>query len=174
MDNPFTDEATINWDRLKEYAYKAQKLMDDVVDLENEKIEKILAKIDSDPEDEDIKAIERNLWIKIRDKLLSGRRTGLSGIGLADTLAMCNISYNKGIDLAEEIYKQLAISAYKSSIDMARDRGAFPIWSYETEFKNPFIKRIIDVLDEYDYSNYFLKGRRNIALLTVPPSGTIK
>lgn len=183
VDNPFTDKAKINWGKLKDYAYKAQKLMDDVVDLEEEKINKILEKIENDPEPEEIKAIEKNLWIKIKSKLLEGRRTGLSGIGLADTLAACNISYSNGITLAEEIYKQLAISAYKSSIDMAKDRGAFPIYNYYKEKNNPFINRLFNTEKEHTGTSLYLTqmrknmtekyGRRNIALLTVPPSGTI-
>jgi ribonucleoside-diphosphate reductase alpha chain len=150
--------------------------MDDVIDLEEEKIDKILEKIENDPEDEEIKAIEKNLWLKIRDKLVAGRRTGLSGIGLADTLASLGIPYSsdKGISLAEEIYKQLAITAYKSSIDMANDRGAFPIWSGESEMNNPFLGRVLeefrDTKYQYLYEEY---GRRNIACLTIPPSGTI-
>ncbi len=157
--------------------------MDDVVDLEEEKINKILEKIENDPEPEEIKAIEKNLWIKIKSKLLEGRRTGLSGIGLADTLAACNISYSNGITLAEEIYKQLAISAYKSSIDMAKDRGAFPIYNYYKEKNNPFINRLFNTEKEHTGTSLYLTqmrknmtekyGRRNIALLTVPPSGTI-
>lgn len=175
VDNPFTDKAKINWGKLKDYAYKAQKLMDDVVDLEEEKINKILEKIENDPEPEEIKAIEKNLWIKIKSKLLEGRRTGLSGIGLADTLAACNISYSNGIILAEEIYKQLAISAYKSSIDMAKDRGAFPIWDVRLEIDQPFLNR---VYSEFNWSfeefeSYGKYGRRNISLLTIPPSGSI-
>lgn len=175
VDNPFTDKVSFNWDKFKEVVYIAQKLMDDVVDLEEEKINKILEKIENDPEPEEIKAIEKNLWLKIRDKLVAGRRTGLSGIGLADTLASLDIPYssNKGIDLAEEIYKQLAISAYKSSIDMANERGAFPIWNYNTENTNPFLKRIYEQLKDDDWFQYQKTGRRNIALLTIPPSGTI-
>lgn len=175
VNNPFTGKAKINWGKLKDYAYKAQKLMDDVVDLEEEKINKILEKIENDPEPEEIKAIEKNLWIKIKSKLLEGRRTGLSGIGLADTLAACNISYFNGITLAEEIYKQLAISAYKSSIDMAKDRGAFPIWDVRLEIDQPFLNRVYSELNWSfeEFESYGKYGRRNISLLTIPPSGSI-
>lgn len=168
VDNPFTPQAKFNFERFKHVVYIAQKLMDDVVDLEEEKINLILNKIDKDPEDEEIKRIERNLWLKIKEKLLQGRRTGLSGIGLADTLAMLNILYssNSGITIAEEIYKQLAITAYKSSIDMAKDRGAFPIYDCSREANNPFISRI------YEHVEWKSCGRRNIALLTIPPTGT--
>jgi len=168
---PFTNKAVINYGHLEDVTYKAQRLMDDVVDLEEEKINIILNKIESDPEPDEIKLIEKNLWVKIRKKLLEGRRTGLSGIGLADTLAMLNISYSGGIDIAELVYKNLAISAYKSSIDMAEERGAFPIWNMDKECNNPFILR---VLKESGYMEaYAIFGRRNIALLTIPPSGTI-
>lgn len=155
--------------------------MDDVVDLEEEKINTILEKIDNDPELEDIKVVERNLWIKIKEKLLQGRRTGLSGIGLADTLAMLNISYSDGVDMAESIYKNLAIYAYGSSIVMAQERGAFPIWDYNKEKLNPFIQRFFEYHADRPWkeflpiAQFYVKyGRRNIALLTIPPSGTIK
>lgn len=157
--------------------------MDDVVDLEEEKINQILIKIENDPEPEEIKAIEKNLWLKIKEKLLQGRRTGLSGIGLADTLAMLGLSYSGGINVAESIYKNLAISAYQSSIDMAKDRGAFPIWDYNTEIKNPFINRIFnseEMMSGYNPEveegyiwDFAMYGRRNISILTIPPSGTI-
>lgn len=173
VDNPFTLQASFNWNKFNDVVYKAQKLMDDVVDLEEEKINAILEKIENDPEPEDIKFVEKNLWVKIKEKLLQGRRTGLSGIGLADTLAMLGISYSGGINFAEFIYKTLATSAYRSSIDMAKDRGAFPIWVFGKESTNPFILRINEHLGDY-YKEYAKYGRRNIALLTIPPSGTIK
>lgn len=171
--NPFTKDAIMDWESFERDCYIAQKLMDDVIDLEEEKINKILKKIEDDPEDEQIKAIEKNLWLKIKEKLLQGRRTGLSGIGLADTLAMLNISYSSGIDMAESIYKTLAISAYKSSIDMAKDRGVFPIWDFNVDNDNPFLKRIYEQLKDDDWFQCQATGRRNIALLTIPPSGTI-
>jgi ribonucleoside-diphosphate reductase alpha chain len=182
VDNPFTKDAKFNWERFKSSVIIAQRLMDDIVDLEEEKIDLILKKIDNDPEPEEIKAIERNLWIKIKEKLLQGRRTGLSGIGLADLLAGLGIPYSskRGIDLAEEVYKQLAISAYSSSVDMAKERGAFPIWDFNKEIGNPFINRIFkEFINDfkktgiYPNTDYLNNGRRNIALLTIPPSGTI-
>jgi len=180
VDNPFTDKATFNYKKFKEVTYKAQRLMDDVIDLEEEKVNKILEKIDNDPEPEDVKSVERNLWLQIRSKLLAGRRTGLSCIGLADCLAACNIKYgsDSSIELAEEIYKQFAISAYKSSIDMAEERGAFPIWDRNLEEQHPFLDQIAGGLQE-NYPEYlqhnpiYWDGRRNISLLTIPPSGTI-
>jgi ribonucleoside-diphosphate reductase alpha chain len=183
VENPFTDKAYFNYDKFKDVVYKAQRLMDDVVDLEEEKINKILEKIENDPEPEEIKAIEKNLWLKIKEKLLNGRRTGLSAIGLSDCFAALQYQYgsNISIELAEEIYKQFAIAAYKSSIEMAKERGAFPIWDYETETENPYLNRIIEEMtqtdplgaDEFHYSQWREFGRRNIALLTEPPSGTI-
>jgi ribonucleoside-diphosphate reductase alpha chain len=178
VENPFTKKAKFNFDLFKEHVHYAQRIMDDVVDLEEEKINKILEKIENDPEPEEIKAIEKNLWLKIKEKLLQGRRTGLSGIGLADTLAALGSGYIDGIPIVEEIYKTLAITAYKSSIDMAKDRGAFPIWDIDKEKSNPFINRITGSwMAINDDGNYWLKyttvGRRNIALLSIPPSGTI-
>jgi ribonucleoside-diphosphate reductase alpha chain len=198
VENPFTDKAFFNYDKFKDVVYKAQRLMDDVVDLEEEKINKILNKIENDPEPEEIKKIEKDLWTKIKGKLLSGRRTGLSAIGLADCLAALNVTYGSedSIKLVEKIYKQFAISAYKSSIDMAKERGAFPIHNIELEKENPFLKRFWKEVGQNEISNaktdikigfgfskedkeqtYLWKykeyGRRNIALLTIPPSGTI-
>jgi len=174
--NPFTKDATIDWDKLAEYTYKAQRLMDDVIDLEDEKIKRILIKINEDPEPDEIKRTERILWQKIQTKLLNGRRTGLSAIGLGDMLAMLSLPYGEdsSINLVDEVYKQFAVNAYKSSIDMAKERGAFPIWDYELEKDNPFINRIFDSFEDAHYRGVSLVfGRRNIAILTIPPSGTI-
>jgi ribonucleoside-diphosphate reductase alpha chain len=180
VEKPFTEKAWFNWDKFIEHSYIAQKLMDDIIDLENEKIEKLLKKIDSDPEDEATKATEKNLWLKIQKKLLDGRRTGLSAIGLGDMLAALNIKYDSedSLNFAEEVYKQFAISAYRSSTDMAKDRGAFPIYDFKKEMGNPFINRVIwkEKLGEFNYkkcSDYKKYGRRNIALLTIPPSGSL-
>jgi ribonucleoside-diphosphate reductase alpha chain len=167
VENPFTDKAYFNYDKFKDVAYKAQRLMDDIVDLEEEKINLILNKIENDPEPEEIKSVEKNLWIKIKSRLLDGRRTGLSAIGLADCFAGLGYLYgsNKSIELAEEIYKQFAISAYKSSIDMSGERGPFPIYDYYKEKDNSFLQRLPNEMWKY--------SRRNICLLTIPPSGTI-
>lgn len=174
--NPFTKEAYFDFILFKKHAEIAQKLMDDIIDLEDEKIDLVLKKIDLDPESEDVKTVERNLWNKIRVKLLDGRRTGLSGIGLADVLAMVGLRYDsdEAADFSEEIYKQLAISAYKSSIIMAQERGSFPIWSAIKEKSNPFIDRVVyQELDDDTFNIYEDYGRRNIALLTIPPTGTL-
>jgi ribonucleoside-diphosphate reductase alpha chain len=174
VEHPFTDKAYFNYDKFKDVTYKAQRLMDDIVDLEEEKINLILNKIEKDSEPSSIKQIEKELWIKIKNKLLNGRRTGLSAIGLADTFAGLNESY-PAIELAEEIYKQFAISAYKSSIAMAKERGAFPIFDLLKEAENPFLNRILDwnISGEENWNKYVRTGRRNIACLTIPPSGTI-
>jgi ribonucleoside-diphosphate reductase alpha chain len=175
VDNPFTPEASFSWNKFKDVVYKAQRLMDDIIDLEEEKINKILDKIDKDPENEEIKQVEKNLWIKIRNKLLQGRRTGLSAIGLADAFAALSIQYGEdnSIQLAEEIYKQFAIAAYKSSIDMAKERGCFPIYKWTNEITNSYIARISNWLSSENNIDHLNTGRRNIALLTIPPSGTI-
>lgn len=176
VEHSFTDKAYFNYDKFKDIVYKAQRLMDDVVDLEEEKINLILNKIENDPEPEEIKVVEKNLWLKIKDKLLKGRRTGLSCIGLADNAAALNLQYGSEemIKVSEKIYKQFAISAYKSSIDMADERGAFPIWN-ECETKNPFIRRIFQEIHDPKHKDHvrIFEKRRNIACLTVPPSGTI-
>lgn len=171
INNPFTKEASFNWELFKQHVRIAQRLMDDIIDLEEEKIDAILSKIDSDSEPEEIKAVERNLWIKIKTKLLQGRRTGLSGVGLADVLAMLGLKYDsdEAADVSEEIYKQLAVAAYKSSIELAEERGCFPIWDFNTETHNPLISKIMDELsaDEETSLKYVTTGRRNIALLTI-------
>lgn len=171
VENPFTDKAFFNYDKFKDVVYKAQRLMDDIVDLEEEKINLILNKIENDLEPEEIKTTEKNLWLKIKQKLLEGRRTGLSAIGLADCFASLHRTYGSqdSIELTEEIYKQFAISAYKSSIDMAKERGTFPIFDPDKETDNPFLIRLFPELSYLEANN----GRRNIALLTIPPSGTI-
>jgi len=170
---PFTNHSVFDWVKLEYITRIAQRLMDDVVDLEEEKINKILNKIENDPEPEDIKLTEKNLWLKIRKKLLEGRRTGLSGIGLADTLAMLGLPYTGGISMAESMYKNIAISAYKSSIELAEERGAFPIWNFGVEKDNPFFKRIWRTTIPSYKVKWHDYGRRNIAILTIPPSGTI-
>ena len=175
VNNPFKKDASFNWTLFKEHVRIAQRLMDDIIDLEEEKINAILSKIYLDEEPEEIKSVELNLWIKIKTKLLQGRRTGLSGVGLADALAMLGFKYDsdEGADFAEEIYKQLAVSAYKSSVAMAKERGCFPIWNYQLERANPFLNRITKQFDEESDFNYGYYGRRNIAILTIPPTGTL-
>lgn len=174
VDKPFTNEASFDFDIFRKVVGDAQKLMDDIIDLEREKITEILEKIQSDPEDDEIKQTEKNLWEKIGEKLVRGRRTGLSAIGLADVLAALGFKYGEqALNFAEEIYKEFAIAAYSSSIQMAKDRKSFPIFDYFREENNPFIQRILGELSEEMRTMFFGYGRRNISLLTIPPSGTI-
>ena len=173
VDKPFTKEASFDFVRFKRVAYIAQRLMDDIVDLEEEKIDAILAKIKQDNEPDDIKDREMKLWFKIKEKLLQGRRTGLSAIGLADVAAMLNIRYDDCADIAEEIYKTLALASYESSIDMAEERGAFPIQDLNLDLNSPYINRILAELSPEINDKFINNGRRNIANLTIPPSGTL-
>jgi len=174
--NPFTDNAGFDLVQLGEDTQKIQRLMDDLIDLESEKIIAILDKIEKDPEPIEVKQPELDLWTKIHNKLLLGRRTGLGLMGLADAGAALGLKYGESafIGLSEEIAKTIALNSYKSSIIMAHERGAFPIWSGIKEMNNPFLSRILEKLRntefEYLYSEY---GRRNIANLTIAPTGSI-
>lgn len=171
--DPFTDEASFDMKLFKEHVQKAQKIMDDIIDLELEKIEDILNKINNDPEEEEVKATEINLWKKIRDKCNEGRRTGVGITAEGDMLAAMGLTYgsDKSTAFAVKVHKNLALAAYRSSVDMAKDRGAFPIYDYRKEENNPMINRIKDV-DPDLYVDMVKYGRRNIALLTIAPTGT--
>lgn len=175
VDNKFTKDAALNYKKYAKYVYNAQRLMDDMINIELCQIDKILNKIKNDPEPNDIKSVEKNLWLRIREKCSNGRRTGLGITGLGDTLAALNIKYGseESITVTEEIYKQLAINAYKSSIDMAEERGAFPIWDYELEKNHTFLNRIISELPIEYQRKYKKYGRRNIALTTTAPTGSV-
>ncbi|MCD6565998.1 MAG: adenosylcobalamin-dependent ribonucleoside-diphosphate reductase [Bacteroidales bacterium] len=173
VDNPFMGDARFDFDLFKEHVGLAQRIMDDVIDLELEKIDAILAKIDSDPEGKEIKSTERNLWQNIRDKGEEGRRTGIGITAEGDMIAALGLEYGNenAIDFSEEVHKTLALEAYKSSAYLAKERGAFKIYDPEREKKNPFILRLKEA-DEGLY-NYMVKyGRRNISLLTIAPTGT--
>lgn len=174
VDNPFTGKATFNYDKFKHYVVMAQRMMDDLVDIELEKIEAILAKIEADPEDEDIKAVERNLWLRLKESCIKGRRTGLGLTAIADTIAALGIRFGskKSITVVEEIYKTLAISAYKSSCILAKERGAFPVYSYKKEKDHPFIRQIMDADPEIEVLSQKY-GRRNIAITTTAPCGSV-
>ncbi len=171
--NPFTSEAYFDFDLFKEHVGKAQRIMDDIIDLEMEKIDKILEKIDSDPESEEVKSIERNLWEKIRAKTLKGRRTGVGTTAEGDMLAALGYRYGtpEATDFSESVHKSLAIAAYSSSVELARQRGAFEIFDAEREKNNPFINRLKESSPEL-YENMVKYGRRNIACLTIAPTGT--
>jgi len=174
VNHPFTENATFDMTLFKEHVQYAQRLMDDIIDLEIEKIEQILEKVTADPESDDVKRVETELWTKIKRQTLKGRRTGLGITAEGDMLAALNIRYGSehGIAFSTEVHKQLALSAYRSSVTMARERGAFPVYSSMKEVANPFISRIKDA-DEKLYEDMIRFGRRNIALLTIAPTGSV-
>lgn len=171
--NPFTKNAYFNWDLFKEHVIYAERFMDDIVDLEVEKIDMILSKIDSDPEPENIKNVERETWIKIKEMTLKGRRTGLGVTAEGDMLAALGLRYGttEATDFSTEVHKTLAINAYKSSAIMAKERGSFPIYDYDRELNNPFIQRLKN--DDAELAEMLKYGRRNIALLTIAPTGSV-
>lgn len=173
VNNIFTPEAYFDYEKFADVAIKAQRLMDDIVDLELECIERILNKIEKDPEPDDVKLIDKSLWITIRDACIKGRRTGLGITGLGDAIAYLNQRYgsDESITTTEEIYKSLAINSYKSSCIMAGERGAFPVFSHKLEEGHPYLQRIWDASPEV-YELYLKHGRRNIANLTTPPAGS--
>ena len=173
VNNPFTKEASFDFKKLRKISIEAQRLMDDIIDLEEEKILTIIDKITKDPESEEIKLTELTLWKRILKTLKDGRRTGLSGIGLADVFASLGLKFDsqEALNIAKDIYKTIAVSSYKSSVILAKERGAFPIWNLELESKNYFIYKVLVEGDVYQ--NYKKFGRRNIANLTIPPSGSI-
>lgn len=176
VDEPFTDEATFNWIKFKEHVIKAQRMMDDLVYLEIEKVEAIIKKIKSDPEPEDLKQVELKLWEKIKMKAVEGRRTGLGVTGEGDMLAAIGIQYasKEGIEFSTKVHREMAIQSYKSSIIMAKERGCFPIWDLQNEDQNPFINRILnDSFEAGMFNNYLKYGRRNIANLTAAPTGSV-
>ncbi len=173
VENPFSEDAVFNFDMFKIHAHKAQRIMDDIIDLETEKIEAILMKIENDPEDDEIKAVERNLWEKIRDKAREGRRTGVGITAEGDMLAALGLRYgsDNATDFSIEVHKTLALEAYRSSTLMAKERGAFEIYDAQREKENPFILRLKNE-DEGLYEDMLKYGRRNISLLTIAPTGT--
>lgn len=173
VSNPFTENASFDWKHFHEVCYKAQKMMDDIVDLEAEAIDRILAKIESDPEPQHIKQIEIDLWKNIKEICLGERRTGLGPTAIGDTLAMLNLTYGspESIKLTGEIYKALAVASYESSVDMARDRGAFPAFDLQLEQNHHFIQRIVNQKDSLK-EKYLKYGRRNIANTTTAPAGS--
>ena len=173
VDNPFTPKAKFNYKKFKEHVHFAARMMDDIIDLELEKIDSILAKIDSDPEDEEIKHVERHLWEKIYDKAVRGRRMGIGITAEGDMLAALNMRYSsdEANAFAVEVQKTLAVEAYRASVMMAKERGAFPIFDANREKDNPFINRIKEA-DPEVYEQMLKYGRRNIAMLTIAPTGT--
>ncbi|MFD2827341.1 adenosylcobalamin-dependent ribonucleoside-diphosphate reductase [Leeuwenhoekiella polynyae] len=173
VEEPFTKNASFNFDLFKKHVAKAQRIMDDIIDLELEKVDAILAKIESDPESEEVKKVERDLWLNIKKKAEEGRRTGIGITAEGDMLAALGIKYGseKGNEFSVEIHKTIAIEAYRASVYAAKERGAFPIFDSEREKENPFILRLKEA-DEKLYYDMLEYGRRNIALLTIAPTGT--
>ncbi len=173
VEKPFTDKAVFNFNKFTEYVGYAQRFMDDIIDLELEKIEAILTKIKSDPEEEEVKRTEINLWENIKRKAQEGRRTGVGITGEGDMLAAMGLRYGtpNATDFAVEVQKNLALAAYRSSVEMAKDRGAFAIYDAKREKNNPMILRIKKENEEL-YNDMVKYGRRNIALLTIAPTGT--
>jgi ribonucleoside-diphosphate reductase alpha chain len=173
VENPFTKDAYFNFDKFKEHIGYAQRMMDDIIDLEMEKIDKILHKITTDPETEEVKETELNLWNKIRTKTLQGRRTGVGTTAEGDMLAALGLRYgtDEATDKSVEVHKTLALAAYGSSVNMAKERGAFEIYDAKREEKNPYINRIKEADPEL-YKQMVKYGRRNIACLTIAPTGT--
>lgn len=171
--NPFTPEAEFDFALFAEHVAKAQRIMDDIIDLEMEKIDCILEKIDSDPETEEVKAAERNLWNKIKTKTAKGRRTGVGTTAEGDMLAAMGFRYGtpEATDFSESVHKALALAAYGSSVQMAAERGAFEIFDAGREKNNPFIARLREASPEL-YDKMVAHGRRNIACLTIAPTGT--
>ncbi|MBR6284424.1 MAG: adenosylcobalamin-dependent ribonucleoside-diphosphate reductase [Muribaculaceae bacterium] len=171
--NPFTPEARFDFDLFSEHIACAQRIMDDIIDLEMEKIEKILAKIKSDPETGEVKTTELNLWEKIRSKTLKGRRTGVGTTAEGDMLAAMGLRYgsDEATAFSVSVHRALTLAAYRSSVTMAQERGAFEIYDAKREVNNPFIARIREADPEL-YELMLKHGRRNIACLTIAPTGT--
>ncbi len=173
VEQPFTDKAVFNWEKFRKHVGLAQRMMDDIIDLELEKIEAILDKIRKDPEDEEIKRVEINLWENIKAKALEGRRTGVGITAEGDMLAALGLRYGSedAVDFSEEVHKTIAVEAYRSSTTMAKERGPFGVFDARKEVDNPFINRLaaedpemVEEMKQY--------GRRNISLLTIAPTGT--
>ena len=171
--NPYTKEAYFDFDLFKKHVALAQRIMDDIIDLELEKIEKIIAKIDYDPESEEVKEAEKHLWEKIYKKSGQGRRTGVGITAEGDMLAAMGLRYGteEATEFSEQVHKTIALEAYRSSVNMAKERGAFAIYDSEREKNNPFINRLKEADPEL-YEEMKKYGRRNIACLTIAPTGT--
>ncbi len=174
VDKPFTAEASFDSELFISHVHKAQRIMDDIIDLELEKIDRILAKIEADPENDEIKARERNMWLNIKKKAIQGRRTGFGITAEGDMLASLGTRYgsDEATDFSVEVHKILAIEAYRSSVILARERGPFPIYNSERERNNPFIQRIRESAPDV-YEDMLKSGRRNVAMLTIAPTGSV-
>lgn len=173
VENPFTPNAKFNFSKFKEHVMYAQRMMDDIIDLEMEKIETIIAKIEADPETDEVKATELNLWKKIKDKTSQGRRTGVGTTAEGDMIAAMGLTYGteEATKFSVDVHKTLALAAYRSSVMLASERGAFPVFDYKRETNNPFMNRLKEADPEL-YELMVKYGRRNIACLTIAPTGT--
>lgn len=173
VENPFTPNAKFNFSKFKEHVMYAQRMMDDIIDLEMEKIETIIAKIEADPETDEVKETELNLWKKIKDKTSQGRRTGVGTTAEGDMIAAMGLTYGTEVatKFSFEVHKTLALAAYRSSVMLASERGAFPVFDYKREVNNPFMNRLKEADPEL-YDLMVKYGRRNIACLTIAPTGT--
>ena len=173
VENSFTPDAKFNFNLFKKYLNVAVRIMDDVIDLEIEKIDAILNKIESDPEPEDIKLIEKNLWIQIKQMALKGRRTGIGITAEGDMIAGMNLRYGteESTEFSEKVHKFMAIEVYKCSCLLAQERGTFDVFDAELEKNNPFIQRLAEA--DTELAGLLKKGRRHIALLTCAPTGTV-
>lgn len=173
VNDPFTKKAKFDFPKFRRHVAAAQRIMDDIIDLEMEKIDMILAKIETDPETEEVKSTERNLWNKIKTKTLKGRRTGVGTTAEGDMLAALGYRYGtaEATDFSEKVHRELAIAAYGSSVELAHQRGAFEIFDAEREKNNPYINRLREASPEL-YDKMLKYGRRNIACLTIAPTGT--
>lgn len=172
--NPFTAEAEFDFKLFEQHVGKAQRIMDDLIDLEIEKIDAIIAKVDNDPEDSDIKHTEKHLWEKIRQRTLQGRRTGLGSTAEGDMIAALGLKYGtkEASDMSVKVHRAIALAAYASSVGMAEERGAFEVYDPQREAANPFLNRLFDASPELKERMY-RHGRRNIACLTIAPTGTV-
>lgn len=174
VENPFTPQARFNMELFKKHSAYALRIMDDIIDLESEKIDAILAKVKADPEDEEIKRIERKMWENIRQKTLLGRRTGIGITAEGDMLAALGMRYGSedATSFSVDVHKSLATEVYGASADLAGERGPFPIYNFEREKNNPFIQRLKEASPEV-YEKMARNGRRNIAMLTIAPTGSV-
>ncbi|MCM1369297.1 MAG: adenosylcobalamin-dependent ribonucleoside-diphosphate reductase [Candidatus Amulumruptor caecigallinarius] len=173
VDNPFTERAEFNYAKFRDHVAKAQRIMDDIIDLEAEKIDTIIEKINGDPETDEVKSTELNLWKKIRTKTLEGRRTGCGTTGEGDMLAALGLRYGtpEATAFSESIHRELALAYYGASVTMAEERGAFKVYDAEREKNNPYISRLREA-DPALYERMVKHGRRNISCLTIAPTGT--
>ncbi|HKL38342.1 MAG TPA: hypothetical protein VJ876_05550, partial [Bacteroidales bacterium] len=173
VDHPFTEQAKFNFEKFKKHVAYAQRIMDDIIDIEVEKVDAIIHKIENDPEDFEIKRVEYNMWRNIRKKALEGRRTGVGITAEGDMQAALGLTYGSenGIDFSEEVHKTIAMEAYRSSVQLAKERGSFEVYEAEKEKNNPLINRLKGE-DEQLYKDMVQYGRRNISLLTIAPTGT--